>query len=181
MSQGSTSWGRKISYPLVDVIICNAYYVFSVWHHLVLPWLPHCWCVEWEENCSQTTIPKESCQHSQNKFMSLNRTNFNEVNSSQNCVSKRVRLWEILAARWIRSLLHLAFCFHKHKRYGNVIILILSFGLVAFCVLKSLTSGLNSDGCPYGRIKDKSVHKQTKSLSPYPCASNIHAALYSFF
>lgn len=77
-SWGSTSWGRKVSHPAVDVAICNAHLVSSMWHHLVLPWLHHCWCREWEGDCSQTTIPEESCQHSQNVFMSVNSINFNE-------------------------------------------------------------------------------------------------------
>lgn len=154
-----------------------------MWHHLVLPWLHHCWCVEWEEDCSQTTIPEESCQHSQNMFMSINRTNFNEVNSSQNCVSKRVRLWEILAARWISSWLHLAFLLPQTWKIwqcncSHTV-------LWTSCILCPKNSHTRAEFWQMSMwrneaLLEKSVHKQAKPLSPYSCASNIHAALYSF-
>lgn len=153
-----------------------------MWHHLVLPWLHHYWCRKWEGDCSQTTIPEESCQHSQNVFMSINSSNFNE--SLARIVW--VKGWGFKRA-WQSDESEVGsvwpFCFHKHERYSSAIIPTQSFGLVRFCVPKTPKSGLSSGRCPCGRNKallDKSLYKQIKPLSAYSCALHIHASLYSF-
>lgn len=117
-SWGSASWGRNSPHPTVDVI-CNAHSVSSMWHCLVLPWLHHFWCREWDGDCSQTTIPDESCQHSQNVFMSIISANCNESLTRIVWAKGRgfKRSWQSdeseVSFIW-------PFSFHRHKRYGNV-------------------------------------------------------------
>lgn len=99
---------------------------------------------------------------------------------SQNCVSKRVGLWEILAVRWIRSWFHPAFLLPqtwkiRRCNYSHTI-------LWTSCILCPENPHIRAELWQIlmwrsKALLDKSVHKQTKPLTPvalllcleYPC------------
>lgn len=154
ISQGSTSWGRKVSHPLVVVIICNAHYVSSMWHHLC------------------PILIASLLVHGMGRKLFTNHPSRRKLSAFS-----KIHLWALIGLTSLKLILARIvwvkgwgaerfwqsdesevgftwpFCFHKHERYGSLIIPTLSFGLVAFCVLKTLTSGLSSDRCPCGEIK----------------------------